>query len=96
MAKYISLKFEPESGTAFDYLVNVDNVFLVQTSGQFLFSNGLGQSGFPIELGLGNEDTSAILMAKYVNDLILAARERGGNDYFVPSTESPFTITEFT
>lgn len=96
MAKYINLRLEPESGTAFDYLINVDNVFLLQTDGVFLFSNGSGSESFPLNAGNGGSNTNQILMSTYINDLILAAKQRGGNDYFVPSKKSPVTITGFS
>lgn len=96
MVKYINLRLEPESGTAFDYLINVDNVLLLQTNGFLLFSNGVGYETFPLNAGNGSSNTNQILMTTYINDLILAAKQRGGNDYFVPSKKSPVTITGFS
>ncbi len=90
MAKYISLKFEPESGTSFDYLINVER--LNYKAGNFYDETS---TEFPIPLSISDGDTSAILMAGYIQGLIYDALQRPGNKSIIPATDGPAVITEF-
>ena len=96
MAKYINLKFEPSVGTAFDYLINVEDVIItIDTNGKMVLSSG-HDVPFPLAVGFGDENTAEQLMRKYINDLSLAAIQRAGNEYFIPATDSPVTISAFS
>ena len=95
MAKYINLKFEPSVGTAFDYLINVEDVITIDVSGNVVLSSGHSVP-FPLAVGVGDENTAEQLMRKYITDLSVAAIQRAGNEYFIPATDSPVTISAFS
>jgi len=91
MAKYISLKFEPESGTSFDYLINVER--LTYSYGNLSFFDAVAQ--FEIPLTFPNGDTSAILREGYIQGFVSDALQRPGNKSIIPATDGPTVITEF-
>ena len=90
MVKYISLKFEPESGTPFDYLINVEGLVYKEET----FYNAAGSS-YDSPLSLPSVGTSAALMDGYIQGLISDALQRPGNESFVVATDGPAVITEF-
>jgi len=90
MAKYISLKFEPESGTPFDYLINVEH--LTYSALNFYDESG---TEFPLPLTLPEDNTLAVLMDGYIQGLVSAALQRPGNKSIIPATDGPAVITEF-
>lgn len=90
MAKYISLKFEPESGTSFDYLINVEHL---NYSALNFYDEALTQ--FPLPLTLPEDNTLAVLMDGYIQGLVSAALQRPGNKSIIPATDGPAVITEF-
>ena len=95
MAKFISLKFEPETGTAFDYLINVEDVINIDTqNGGILLKCG-DTIDFPLNAD-GDTDADSYKMSGFIMDLLLEAKQRPGNAYIVAAEKGPVTITEFS
>ena len=93
MAKYISLKLEPPTGTAFDYLINVEEVSACFPTGSNLFVNLQNEVPFPLDSGSGATNKS---VARYVRGLFLEAKQRPGNHYIVAAEDGPISFTSFS
>ena len=94
MAKYISLKFEPPTGTAFDYLINVEDILAVKEEAELFLASGVTLV-FPLNVS-GSDDYQGLLMLEYIRELYLDAKQRSGNEYIVAAEDGPFNITAFS
>lgn len=92
MAKYISLRVEPAAGTAFDYLINVEDASVI--SGSFIVNNS--QSFDLMFTTTAGSVQAQTLLDNYLSNLVLEAKQRPGNHVVVPATDSPQTFTQFT
>lgn len=94
MAKFISLRVEPVGGTAFDYLINVDDVISLDLENSFLFLKTSLSLDFPLDAG-GSTDAETASMQGFIRDLLLEAKQRPGNAYIAPAQSGLVTITDF-
>ena len=95
MAKYISLRVEPDGGTAFDYLINVEDVINIDIDNAGIYLKSGISLGFPLDTD-GDTDADTQNMYAFIRNLLLEAKQRSGNAYIVAAEDGPFTITDFS
>jgi len=95
MANFISLRVEPDGGTAFDYLINVGGVVNINVGDYGLYFTSGATEDFPLDIE-GDTDGDTKNMEMFIQRLLLEAKQRGGNHYIVAAEKGPVTITDFS